>query len=96
MIKTKINGEIANTISYLTPTVQCVVYGLKFKGFWRFWHSATLNLGVRVKELVGYSTVTVSVVEGRASEELLSGTRNNVSKFSSQDMLHEREVSDRV
>lgn len=32
-----INGDLANSLSFLCPPVNCVVYGLRFKGFWEFW-----------------------------------------------------------
>lgn len=82
-IETQINGEIANSISYLTPAVQCIVYGLNFKGFWVFWYNALLRLALRVKGVLGYSTVLESRVSEGQSEELLNDNTHH-SRVSSQ------------
>lgn len=76
-IDSKINGETANIISFLTPAVQCVVYGLKFKGFWVFWYNVLLSFVLRVKDIWGHSTI-IENSDNRVSEELLNETRSNV------------------
>ena len=50
-IDVQINGSIANSISFLTPAVQCGVYGFKFKGFWLFYRDLYHALVARVRAL---------------------------------------------
>lgn len=68
-IDSRINGEIANSTSFLTPAVQCIVYGLKFKGFWVFWYERLLDMVRKIKDMLGRGPVDVG--QGQ-SQELLN------------------------
>ena len=89
-ITSSINGEIANSISFLTPTVQCVVYGLKFRGFWVFYYTLLLRFVLRVKDVLGHNTA----IERNVSEELLNEARTNLTRFSPE--LEDRDPSHAV